>query len=84
MSNSPAESANHAKGLKCPECASDEAFEVDTVAVIRVSRSGDATLKTWYDGAFGWDPSIYGDNEITCLSCNHSGTVSQFAEKPHG
>lgn len=72
---------NYARDLKCPSCAQDSDFQVDSIAVIRVTKTT-ATIKTFYDGSDGWidfgaSPAS-ADSYVRCASCDYEGTLWEF------
>ena len=60
---------NCLEGIRCPQCGSEEPFEIDVKALAKVFDSGTDDFRD-----VEWSDESY----CKCLECGHRSTVSQF------
>ena len=64
--------SNCLEGIRCPECGSEEPFNISAQAVFRVCDDGTESY-----GDVEWDDN----SAIMCLECWHRGKVKAFKTK---
>lgn len=56
-------------GIKCPECGSEEPFNISAKAIFTVYDDGTDSY-----GGVEWDDN----SAIECLECGHRGKIKEF------
>src|ERR1700722_14907404 len=73
MKDMPMVNTNCLEGIKCPDCGNEDAFYIDTSAVMYVTD----------DGAENRGDTSWNDESHTeCAQCERSGKLADFRAKP--